>query len=378
MSDGKDELRYGFGKNWAEFIKEKLSDEIVEDSRRHMAELLKSDSLKGKTFLDIGCGSGIHSLAALRMGAEKIISFDYDVDSVNTTKKVREWAGAPDNWTVFQGSVLDKSLMESIEKVDVVYSWGVLHHTGSMWEAIANAAIPLKPDGTFYIALYSSDNYVDPTPEFWIYLKKRYNRATPLRKKIMELRYVWHFGILPELRGGRNPLKLIRQYGERGMTWWTDVKDWLGGYPMEFASLVETQNFMREKFKLALVNLRTGEGCTEYVFANPKLNEHWARVEAKRVKRPLHGPFQSMGGHGYMVPAPELEHLADSEANPRRSPLIVLEDDQLVGFMHSPHDLIRHHTTGRVSHWRQGIYFSTLDGSDPNSNGRSYSYCIEY
>ncbi|MGZ3275156.1 MAG: class I SAM-dependent methyltransferase, partial [Caulobacteraceae bacterium] len=147
MSDGKDELRYGFGKNWAEFIKEKLSDEIVEDSRRHMAELLKSDSLKGKTFLDIGCGSGIHSLAALRMGAEKIISFDYDVDSVNTTKKVREWAGAPDNWTVFQGSVLDKSLMESIEKVDVVYSWGVLHHTGSMWEAIANAAIPLKPDG---------------------------------------------------------------------------------------------------------------------------------------------------------------------------------------------------------------------------------------
>src|SRR5689334_15093694 len=84
------ELRYGFGKNWAEFIERRLSDKIVQDSMDHMRRLMHADSLKGKTFLDIGCGSGIHSLAALRLGADKVVAFDYDDDSVATSRKVRE------------------------------------------------------------------------------------------------------------------------------------------------------------------------------------------------------------------------------------------------------------------------------------------------
>ena len=136
----------------------------VDDSREHLAGFMRMDSLKGLTFVDIGCGSGLHSLAAYQMGADRIFSFDYDPDSVGTTKKIHDYAGSPLNWTIEQGSVLDKSYMEKVPKSDIIYSWGVLHHTGDMWTAVRNAAIPMKPDGLFYIALYSSDNYVDPPP----------------------------------------------------------------------------------------------------------------------------------------------------------------------------------------------------------------------
>ncbi len=375
MNTAKEELRYGFGKNWAEFIEEKLSEKIIEDSRAHMAGLLRADSLAGKIFLDIGCGSGIHSLAALRMGAKQIISFDYDIDSVRTTEKVREWAGSPANWTVFQGSVLDKALMESLDKADIVYSWGVLHHTGSMWEAVANAGIPLKPGGEFYIALYSSDNYVDPPPEYWLQLKRRYNQAGALTKKIMEWQYAWRFHIGPALRAGEDPLAVMRSYGDRGMTYWTDVKDWLGGYPMEFASLAETQAFVGEKFGLRLVNVKTGEGCTEYVFADPALNGHWGAIEAQREQKPLEGPFHSVGGKAHVASLPALADRGDNADHPRQSRIMVYEDGMMLGIAHAIHDDIRRHGNGRFSHWAGEVYFAALDSSDPNTNGRAYTYC---
>jgi SAM-dependent methyltransferase len=378
MKSETEELRYGFGKNWSEFIKERLSEEIIESSRAHMADLLRTDSLAGKVFLDIGCGSGIHSLAAHRMGAERIISFDYDPDSVETTKRVRQWAGAPANWSVFQGSVLDKALMQGLDKADIVYSWGVLHHTGSMWEAVENAGIPLKPGGVYYIALYSSDIYLDPPPEYWLDLKRRYNRAGPLRKKLMELQYAWRFHIGPALRSGQHPLHVMRNYGDRGMTYWTDVKDWLGGYPMEFASLVETQAFVAQKHGLRLVNLKTGEGCTEYVFADPSANPFWGDVESRRRQERLQGPFHSIGGLGYSAVLPQLADCADNEQTPRRSRLMVYEDGRMLGLAHSIHDDVRKHGKGRFSHWAGEIYFSTTDGSDPNQNGRTYTYCMEF
>src|SRR5436190_670765 len=186
------ELRYGFGKNWAEFIETQLSDEIVQESADHLKRFMKVDTLQGKTFIDIGCGSGIHSLAALRLGAARVTAFDYDEDSVETSRQVRAWAGVPEDiWAISQGSVLDEAFMATLPKSDIVYSWGVLHHTGAMWDAVRNAAIPLGEGGEFYIALYSSDNYVDPTPEFWIRLKRAYNQATPLTRKLMELKYVY-------------------------------------------------------------------------------------------------------------------------------------------------------------------------------------------
>lgn len=375
-----DELRYGFGKNWAEFIEKKLSDSIVRESVDHMRRFMKIDNLSGKTFLDIGCGSGIHSLAALRLGAEKVVAFDYDEHSVATSRKVREWAGVPiEKWAIQQGSVLDLDFMHSLPKSDIVYSWGVLHHTGSMWEAVRNATIPTKADGEFYIALYSSDIYVDPTPEFWIKLKRAYNQADPMTRKLMELKYVYWILIKPELDAGRDPLDLMKTYGKRGMTAWTDAKDWMGGYPMEFAGLAETQAFCRNVAGLDMVNVLTGEGCTEYLFAHADKNVHWKAVEQKRKQLKLSGTIHHAGGFGYAVDLPpHLASSADDNSDHMRSKLMVFEDGAPLGIAHSMHDVIRNLGKGRFSHWGTGVMFSTSDNSDPTKNGRKYTYCEQY
>lgn len=378
MSTNSGEMRYGFGKNWAEFVSEKLNEQIIEDSRHHMAEMLRTDSLAGKTFLDIGCGSGIHSLAALRLGASKVVAFDYDWDSVNTSKRVREYANSPANWEIMQGSALDTEFMSKLPKFDIVYSWGVLHHTGDMWPAVRNSFLPLKDDGEYYIALYSSDTYVDPPPAYWMKVKKEYNEAGDLGKRWLEWRYMMRFHFLPEIKAGRNPFDLIRKYGTRGMTYWTDVKDWLGGWPMDFASLAETQAFCKAGADLTLTNLKTGEGCTEYVFSRPDKNRHWRDILDQRKLIPLDGAIRHQSGKAYVAELPALSAVSDNGETPRRSSLMLYEDGQLLGLAHSLHDHIARYGNGRFSHWAGTVLFSSSDGSDPTTNGRVYSYCERF
>src|SRR5262245_33858198 len=130
-------VRYGFGKNWAQFIDAHFDQERVDIAQQHLLAFLKLPDLAGKVFLDIGCGSGLHSLAAWRAGAREVISFDIDADSVQTTRQLRHWGGNPPNWCVRQGSVLDPEFLAGLPPADIVYSWGVLHHTGAMWDAVA-------------------------------------------------------------------------------------------------------------------------------------------------------------------------------------------------------------------------------------------------
>ena len=263
-------MRYEFGKNWEDFVKSSLNEERLKVSREHILRFLGMNDLEGLTFLDIGCGSGLSSLAALTAGARKVVAFDYDVDSVETARMLLERSGVdPARWTVMQGSVLDEPFMERLEKPDVVYSWGVLHHTGEQWRALRNAASRLKPGGLLYVALYTSDAYIDPPPEFWLDVKQRYNRAGPRERRKMELWYVWRFSL------GGNPLRLpllvkriIDYRKNRGMSFWHDVRDWLGGWPMEFSSIAEVKTFGKE-LGLTLENMTAGQANTEYLFRAP-------------------------------------------------------------------------------------------------------------
>src|SRR5215213_8744027 len=129
------ETRFSFGKNWSDYVNESLDEERIAIAVVALQELLNLDNLRGQTFLDIGSGSGLHSLAAYRLGADEVISFDYDPDSVRTTEQLRAEAGSPTNWQVLQGSILDEAVVEKYH-ASIVYSWGVLHHTGAMWQAI--------------------------------------------------------------------------------------------------------------------------------------------------------------------------------------------------------------------------------------------------
>jgi SAM-dependent methyltransferase len=258
--------RFEFGQNWLAFAQEHVTQDQVDISRERMLRFLTRDGLNGLSFLDIGCGSGLHSLAAFQAGASAVHGFDYDEYSVEATRYLRSKAGSPACWTVEQGSVLDDRFIGQLGRYDLVYSWGVLHHTGDVWHAIRNAATCVKPGGLFYVALYSADVQVDPPPEYWLAIKRKYVSSGRLARRWMELIYILRFEL------GWNPLKLpaflkrAREYKvNRGMNIFTDIRDWLGGWPMEFVRDADAIRFC-EGLGFRLHNIKTGEANTEFLF----------------------------------------------------------------------------------------------------------------
>lgn len=147
---------------------------------------------------------------------------------------------------------------------------------------------------------------------------------------------------------------------------------------MDFASLQETQSFCKGELELDLVNVLTGEGCTEYLFCRPQFNRHWGSIVESRRLLPLTGPFHAYGGAAYAVALPQLEEQSDTGAAPRHSRLMVYEDGRMLGLGHSLHDHISRFGSGRFSHYGANLYFSASDNSDPNQNGRTYSYCAQF
>lgn len=260
--------RYGFGANWASFVERSFTPERREAARRKLLDFLGRSDLKGERFLDIGSGSGLHSLAAHDAGARAIHSFDYDLMSVETTRRLAGLVASPSNWRIERGDILDQNYIGELGRWELVYSWGVLHHTGSMWRAITNAASLVAPGGQFFVALYSTD-VVRPSKEFWLEVKHRYNRSSPGQKRRLEAWYVLRYGL------GYNPLRLpgllhqiAAHKSARGMSYMTDVRDWLGGLPMEFAGDQETVDFLEERHGFVLRKISRGEANTEFLFEN--------------------------------------------------------------------------------------------------------------
>ena len=256
--------RFSFGRNWDRFVRENFSDERVEISGRHLLGFLGLPDLAGKSFLDIGCGSGIHSLAAFLSGASRVVSLDVDPFSVRATQRVREKAGAPSTWAVLEGSILDPDFVSNIEPADIVYSWGVLHHTGDLWTAMGNAAGRVLPGGLFYVGIYEkvSDS------GYWEDVKRRYNHASPAKKALMELGYVYRkFFRRKAPRTLLESIRYIRDYrANRGMSFWTDVRDWLGGWPYEPATPGEVTAFCEKIPGMKTVKVVTGQANVEYLF----------------------------------------------------------------------------------------------------------------
>lgn len=258
------QITFSFGKNWKAFVDQHFSEERVRISKEHLLGFLELPDLRGKYFLDVGSGSGLSSLAAFDAGAARIVSFDVDPHSVETTRRLRAMRGDPSHWEVLHGSVLDEAFLATIDPADIVYSWGVLHHTGKMWQAVENASKRMKPDGCFYVALYTTS----PKSGYWLEVKKRYNVASPLRKRMMEGAYVFRNAILPSLLARKSPLTYIRgSQRSRGMAYLVDVRDWLGGYPYEDAKIEEVLAFGRQRLGLELTKIATGEAYTEYLFS---------------------------------------------------------------------------------------------------------------
>jgi SAM-dependent methyltransferase len=259
--------RFAFGENWQRFLSH-LTEGQVEEAERSLAQMLETSSLEGSRFLDVGCGSGLSSLVARRMGAA-VESFDYDPASVACTKELKSRFFAGDGqWTIREGSALDQDFLSSLGAFDIVYSWGVLHHTGAMWSALDNVWRLVAPGGRLFVAIYHD---AGRSSRVWLRVKRLYNRLPAgLRPLVLWPSFgtLWGPIFLRDLLVGK-PLRTWRAYGgTRGMSPWRDVIDWVGGYPYEFAKPDEIFDFYRKRgFTLSKLRTVNGNGCDEFIFA---------------------------------------------------------------------------------------------------------------
>ena len=250
--------RFAFGDNWAQFLKV-LDEQRIKEAVESLKNMLEVEDLNGKSFLDIGSGSGLFSLAARRLGA-KVFSFDYDPQSVACTKELKKrYFDNDKDWTVESGSVLDAEYLNRLGKFDIVYSWGVLHHTGNMWVALKNVQANVANNGKLFIALYNHQPFAS---KYWTFVKKTYNKY-----RISRLLFIFIHSLYPILPSILLKTIQNRKY-PRGMNVWYDLYDWLGGYPFEVSTPQQIFEYYKSSgYRLTKIKTVGGKlGCNEYVF----------------------------------------------------------------------------------------------------------------
>jgi SAM-dependent methyltransferase len=261
---------FAFGQNWASYAGI-IDDARIAEAERGLARLLGEDGLVGKSFLDIGCGSGLHAVAAARLGTSRIVAVDLDPMAIETARRVLRQHAPGNAAQVRELSVFDLA-SETLGRFDVVYSWGVLHHTGAMHEALQRTAEVVAPGGLFAFALYHRTRMCG----FWRHEKRWYAAASPRSQGAARAVYTALLRLRFLLTGSDFRAFVANYQDQRGMEFVHNVHDWMGGYPYESISADEVEALMR---RLGLVHVRSftspvtigffGSGCDEYVYRRP-------------------------------------------------------------------------------------------------------------
>lgn len=271
--------RFPFGENWTRFLA-RLDSWRIDAAQASLVEMLGLPTLDKQRFLDAGSGSGLFSLVARRLGGH-VHSFDFDPQSVACTRELRRrhLAGTLPGtspgavpvedglaWQVEEGSVLDTDYLAGLGHFDIVYSWGVLHHTGDMWNALHNVSELVTPGGRLFIALYNDQGWLS---RWWTGVKRRYNRHVGWRWLFICIYtpyFIWARWTYWQLRGHGGT--------ERGMSLWFDLLDWLGGYPFEVSKPEQVFDFLASRgFELRKLFTAGGKhGCNQFVFERVRVS----------------------------------------------------------------------------------------------------------
>jgi 2-polyprenyl-3-methyl-5-hydroxy-6-metoxy-1,4-benzoquinol methylase len=301
--------RFRFGKNWTRFLS-RLTSTRIGLAEQSLRTYLDAERLDGKSFLDVGSGSGLFSLAARQLGA-RVHSFDYDPESVACTRELkRRYFPGDQDWMIEEGSVLDRGFLRRLGQFDIIYSWGVLHHTGAMWEALENAKSLVPVGGKLFIAIYNDQGEIT---DRWAHVKRTYNA---LPGPIASL-YAWAIIARQEfpqfwtrLIAGqfKDWLHTWTRYGRltmRGMSRWHDWIDWIGGYPYERAKIEQVVDVCgKDGFRLTkLFDCSSGYGCNEFVFTREAPNGTYVETRipggssmSRRFGRRVIAPFEIKNG----------------------------------------------------------------------------------
>ena len=252
-------MHFDFGKNWQEFSAQRLDADRVSEACRSLQSLLQTDSMAGLSFFDVGCGSGLFSIAAHRLGAAKVVGIDVNPRCIKISQDNRE-RFIPSSPVEFHiASAVHPRELERFGKFNIVYAWGSLHHTGSMWQAIRNVAGCVAADGFLIVAIYNKHL----TSPLWKLIKQFYNQVPKIVQRFMIFLFGAVIYIAKFLFTRRNPLNK-----DRGMDFWFDVIDWIGGYPYEYATPREVKAFLTSRgFELRrFIPASVPTGCNEFVF----------------------------------------------------------------------------------------------------------------
>lgn len=259
--------RFRFGRNWRSFL-DTIDEDRIREAKRSLLQMLEMDDFDGRTFLDVGSGSGLFSLAAHQLGA-RVHSFDYDPQSVDCTRELRRrHAPGKPGWIIDEGSILDRDFVTRLGMFDLVYAWGVLHHTGALWSALRNTCSLVRRGGTLFLAIYNDQGRIS---DVWKVVKKLYCSSAPARVFLVSLFFpLFTFaGMFRDFPRVRSPLTLHRDYKRsRGMSCVHDCIDWLGGYPFEVSSPESVVDFCRQH-GFSLRKMRTAGrrlGNNQFVF----------------------------------------------------------------------------------------------------------------